>query len=742
MTNNFGTNLTATSSKELEENYKKTRKNIGILGTLILSFKTLGVIYGDIGTSPLYVLTGIFPDPPTDDRDVVGACSLIIWSLTIVPMIKYIFIVLRADDNGQGGTFALYSLLNRHSGLSVRDEQRPDDLTIVNYDTTSNHSIKENQNLIARSKFVQKFLLVVVLLGASLIMSDGLLTPAISVISAVEGITIPAPSLATGYVVPSISSAILFVLFMVQRFGTNKVGFLFAPIVFLWFLAIACTGIWNITFYPQILKAFSPHYVFDYFIRNKGAGFERLGGVLLAITGVEALYADLGHFNRISIQLSFPCIVYPSLVLAYLGQGSRIVLDPTVVSNTFWQTVPQNAFIYWTTFVLATLATIIASQAMISATFSLVHQAMQLDCFLRVKIIHTSKKIAGQIYIPEVNYVLMVAIIITCYIFRASANLTVAYGVAVASVMFLTTILLSTVMRVVWKLPIIVSVAFFLVFGIVDVAFLSATLLKVVNGGWFTLTLGVVLATIMLTWKWGSNIKFQYELNSKASFDDIFVPSNNGSPNPEPDNEEAVQEKSSELIMRHSSSLSDIKPERNVFKLAGSGFQVSRLPGIGLFYNPSGFGIPLTFEHFVQHFPAVPQILIFISIRPLAIPYVGEGDRLVVTKIKDYHGCYRVIARYGYMEDVSQGEEFVTKMIETIRKIDPDHEGLSESSNPGKHITYVIGRQSIQPKPDSSSLKRSLINFYVFLENISREIYGNWKIPIDDVIDVGMKLAA
>ena len=339
----------------------------------------------------------------------------------------------------------------------------------------------------------------------------------------------------------------------------------------------------------------------------------------------------------------------------------------------------------------------------------------------------------------------MVATIITCFIFQKSANLTIAYGVAVSSVMFLTTILLSVVICVVWKLPIMVAVAFFLIFSIVDVSFLGATLLKVHNGGWFTLTLGIVIATIMLIWKWGATLKFQYELNSKTSFEDIFI-SINESYSPEPDNEKVIQEpkdvQSSELTMRHSySNEININSQRNILKLVSNGFQVSRLPGIGMFYNPAGFGVPLTFEHFVQHFPAVPQILIFISIRPLAIPYVGEDDRLAVTKVRDYHGCYRVIARYGYMEEVSQGEGFVAKMIETIRKIDPDHEGLSESSNSGKHITYVIGRQSIQPRPNSSFLKRALINFYVFLESISRELYRNWNIPIDDVIEVGMKLA-
>src|ERR1051325_10971816 len=333
----------------------------------------------------------------------------------------------------------------------------------------------------------------------------------------------------------------------------------------------------------------------------------------------------------------------------------------------------------------------------------------------------------------------MVATIITCFIFQKSANLSVAYGVAVASVMFMTTILLSITIHIVWRLPIIVAVIFLVVFGIVDLAFLFPTLLKFRSGGWFTLLLGLILTIIMLIWKWGTNLKFQHELNSKTSFETIFVTDDNS----ESDEKvrTSINEQSDELTIRYSSSSTElnVKSQTNVLQLADSKFHVSRLPGIGMFYNEAGFGVPLAFKHFVQHFPAVPQVLIFVSIRPLAIPYVGEDDRLVVKRVSDYHGCYRIIARYGYMEDVSQGEEFVTKMIEAIRKIDPD-ESLSESLT-GKHITYVLNRQSIRPEPNSFLLKRILINFYIFLENISRQLYGNWDIPIEDVIDVGMKIA-
>ncbi|CAG8564709.1 23805_t:CDS:10, partial [Gigaspora rosea] len=384
--------------RNINEKGQHIKKGSSALLTLSLAFKSIGIIYGDIGTSPLYVFTGIFSDPPTNSQDVYGALSLIVWSLTIVPLIKYVFIVLRADDNGEGGTFALYSLLCRHSGLSVRGNENSDDLTIANYDTMSIISSKEHPNFIKRSKTVQFVLLIVVLLGSSLVLSDGLLTPAISVISAVEGMEVRAPSLESG-VVP-ISCIIIILLFLVQQFGTAKVGNCFAPIISLWFIAIACVGIWNITYYPKIFEAYNPYHAINYFIRNHASGFTNLGGILLAITGVEALFADLGHFNHRAIQISFPCFVYIPLLLVYTGQAARLVLEPNFYVNTFWLTTPTNPVIYWIIFILAILATIIASQAMISATFSLIYQSMKLDCFPDVKVVHTSQKVKGQIFIP------------------------------------------------------------------------------------------------------------------------------------------------------------------------------------------------------------------------------------------------------------------------------------------------------------------------------------------------------
>ncbi|CAG8525826.1 5970_t:CDS:10 [Acaulospora morrowiae] len=718
--------------------------DIGFKKTLILAFQSIGVIYGDIGTSPLYVYTGIFSDPPGDSRDVVGVLSLIIWSLTIVTLIKYVFFILRADDNGEGGTFALYSLLSRHSGISIRGELRVDDLTTTDYDAISTHSRNEKPNFIKRSKIVQRVLLVVVLFGTSLVMSDGLLTPAISVISAVEGIAVPAPHLIDA-VVP-ISCAIIVFLFLGQSFGTGRVGGFFAPLIFLWFLSLAIIGVWNITKYPAVLKALNPYHAINYFSRNGGPSFEVLGGVLLAITGVEALYADLGHFNRTSIQISFPFLVYPSLLLAYMGQGARLILDPNVITNTFWKTLPaSDGPIYWIIFVLATVATIIASQAMISATFSLIHQAMQLDCFPRVKIVHTSKSVAGQIYIPEVDIVVLLfsqgAMVVTliflspldqlssndlhrdhCDHIQAQAWLWLMASVAVSSVMFISTILYTLVLVLVFRLPIFVAVSFFLVFGLIDVSFLSATLLKVSSGGWFTLTIGVLLCLLMLLWQWGTTRTIEFELDRETRLDKLFD-------NIASDELTLIEDQDDENIVNSGGRL-------QLFKTS---FVVNRLPGISLFYKEVGVGVPLTFSHFVQHFPAIAETLIFITIFPVPVPIVSEESKLVVRKIRNYEGIYQVIARYGYMEDVSQGDKFIEKLVNALCKVDPTSTCLSKGIK-DTTVTYVLSQYSIISRPNSAWWKRALVNGYIFLMNNSRRIHDSWHIPVEDVVDIGIKV--
>ncbi|CAG8779835.1 34627_t:CDS:2 [Gigaspora margarita] len=494
------------------------------------------------------------------------------------------------------------------------------DLTTINHDSIPVGDSKEGPNLIKRSIRVQTSLLGVVLIGSSLVMSDGLLTPAVSVISAVEGMAVPAPNL-TPAIVP-ISCVILIVLFLLQQFGTGKVGTLFAPIVFLWFLAIACVGIWNISQYPEIFGAYNPYYAFDYFIRKQDAGFTDLGGILLAITGVEALFADLGHFNQRAIQISFSLFVYIPLVLVYTGQAARLVLDPTVIANTFWLTTPSDPVIYWIIFILAILATIIASQAMISATFSLIYQSMQLDCFPRVKVIHTSEKVEGQIYIPE-----------------------------------------------------------------------TPDFDKIFKGENFE----------------------KFEILEK-NLDNV--------------SHEITLENSNEIMLGNDNENISID----------TGF--TRSPGIGLFYSDIGTKIPLSFTQFVKHFPIIPQNLVFINIQTVADPKVGDSDRLNVEKVKNYEGCYQVTARYGYLEQVSQGREFLLLLVESIRKIDPINKNLTHDFNPDNDsVTYIVGQQSLCSKPDTPWWARILIGVYMFIYFNSRTFYSNWDIPVENTVVVGVKIS-
>ena len=342
---------------------------------LTLSLRSLGIIFGDIGTSPLYVVNTIFDYQPTESQ-CIGALSLVVWSLIVVVTIKYGIFILMADNYGEGGTFALCGLLTG-----------------------------EKSPLGRRAKRV---ITIVAIAAASLLLGDGALTPAVSVLSAVEGIAVEAPNL-QNWIVP-ISVIIIVLLFLAQRWGTSKIGIIFGPIMFVWFVCLFMIGIWRITLRPSILKAFNPWEAFHYLLIEKKRGFYQIGGVFLAVTGLEALYADLGHFGRWPIRCSWFFIVFPAVLFNYLGQGALLIADPTLIDNPFYHSVPDWA--HWPMVVLATVATIIASQAIITGSFSLISQAIGMQCSVPFKIYHTSKKVIGQIYVPAINYILMILTIV------------------------------------------------------------------------------------------------------------------------------------------------------------------------------------------------------------------------------------------------------------------------------------------------------------------------------------------
>lgn len=369
------------------------------------------------------------------------------------------------------------------------------------------------------SKWFQNFTMGCVIGGVALLLGDGVLTPAISVLSAVEGIAVAAP--ATQPAIVPVTIIILLLLFLVQFLGTNKVGAIFSPIVILWLLLLAGMGIFNmVKFGPGVLKALNPQYMFMYFIDLGQLSWRMMGGVMLSITGTEALFADLGHFSRLSIQLATICVVYPCLILQYLGQSAALLSNPSQWNTSFWSSVPGP--LYWLIVVLSVLATVIASQALISASFSVVSQAMRLNLFPPVKIVHTSAHHATQIYSPDVNYTLMVVTIIIVAAFQSSEALAGAYGIAVCMDMLLTTCLIATVMRLVWKWNIIIPIIFLLVYGVIVGAYLSSNLLKVPKGGWLPLAMAAVLATIMGIWRWGKGLTMQQKWRFRKPYNKMF----------------------------------------------------------------------------------------------------------------------------------------------------------------------------------------------------------------------------
>lgn len=403
----------------------KGKSKKGFKHLFVVAFSTLGMVYGDIGTSPLYVYSSTFPNgAPQDDNRILGAFSMIFWTLTVVVLVKYVLLMLRADDNGEGGIISLYSLIKRAAGLPTLTHLHPGGEDFGEDQDTGKLATWFKTKL-RRSHWQQISLLVLVLLAVNMIISDGVLTPAISVISAVEGIQYNA-ALSDGAVI-GITCAILVLLFFIQPFGTQKISFIFSPIILLWLVANAAIGAYNIAkFNPSVAKGLSPHYIYYYWSGDAPAAWRTLGSIMLSITGAEALYADMGHFSAKAIQLSFLTIVYPSLVLTYLGQTAFITANRELSVQAFWASIPKPVYVPMV--ILAALAAIIASQAMITGAFSITKQGIAIRCFPRFTVRHTSAHNEGQVYIPEINYSLMVGCLIIVAAFQNSGRIGNAYG--------------------------------------------------------------------------------------------------------------------------------------------------------------------------------------------------------------------------------------------------------------------------------------------------------------------------
>ncbi|KAL9249117.1 Potassium transporter 5-like protein [Drosera capensis] len=582
--------------------------------TLSLAFQSIGVIYGDIGTSPLYVYSSTFTDGIKHNDDILGVLSLIIYTIALIPMIKYVFIVLWANDNGDGGTFALYSKICKYvPKVSQIPNQQPEDMELSNYRIEpSSMELKRAAKIkefIENSGISKQILFLLTILGTSMVMGDGVLTPSISVLSAIGGI----PHLHTDAIV-WISVAVLVILFSVQRFGTDKVGFSFAPIVSVWFLFISGIGLYNL-FKNDIgvLKAFYPKYIVDYFKRNGKQGWVSLG--------TEAMFADLGHFNVRAIQISFSTMVFPALLMAYSGQAAYLRKHPGDVLNTFYASIPHR--VYWPMFVVAVAAAIIASQAMISGAYAIISQSLALGCFPRVKVVHTSAKYEGQVYIPEINYVLMIGCVLVTLGFKTTAKIGNAYGIAVCIVMVITTSMLTLIMLMIWKTSIWKVALFVFFFGVIELVYLSSVLEKFTQGGFLPLLLAFFLMTIMTIWHYVHKHKYMYEACNKVSVDEV---------------QKIVQNP-----------------------------KINRVPGIGLFYSELVQGIPPIFRHFVNNIPSINMVLIFVSIKKIPISRVLSEERFLFRRIRPKeHRMFRCVVRYGYNDVNESPATFERQLVDNL----------------------------------------------------------------------------
>ncbi|XP_076925915.1 potassium transporter 5-like [Bidens hawaiensis] len=684
-------------------------KDWGVI--LRLAFQSIGVVYGDIGTSPLYVYSSTFTDGIKHPDDILGVLSLIFYTITIIPVLKYVVIVLRANDNGDGGTFALYSKLCRYAKVGLIPSEQLEDREVSNYQLElpgkQNTISTKVKKTLEQSNFAKFALLFAAMLGTSMVIGDGILTPSISVLSAVSGLKEATDAMTEGRIV-IISVIILITLFMVQRFGTDRVGYSFAPIICVWFALIGGIGVYNfIKFDPSVAKAINPKYIIDYFKRNGKDGWISLGGVVLAITGTEAMFADLGHFTVKSIQISMGCVVYPALITAYSGQASWLRKHQNQVSDTFYKSAPDA--LYWPVFVVAVMAAIIASQAMISGTFSIIKQSLSLGCFPRVQVLHTSHKYEGQVYIPEMNYLLMIGCVLVTVSFRTTENIGHAYGIAVIFAETLTSGFMVVIMLVIWKTNILLVILFVLVISSTEYVYLSAVLYKFGEGGYLPFSFAVVLMFIMCTWNYVYRGKYNYELDHKVS--------------------------------------------REAIKGIVTDTNISRMGGLAIFYSELAHGIPPIFKHYVDNVPALHSVIVFVSVKSLPVSRVAPEERFLFRRVKpnDLY-VFRCVVRYGYTDVRNEKESFEKILVENLKSFieydygtepqqgrirDEDVAKLDQAWRSG--VVHLVGENEIVSRPGSSIGKKFLIDYaYNFMKRNLKQSYNVFEIPHEKLLKVGM----
>jgi KUP system potassium uptake protein len=623
-------------------------RHAGSTGVAAMSVAAMGVVYGDIGTSPLYTMKEIFssghhPVPVTPDN-VLGILSLVFWAMTITVSLKYVMFITRADNKGEGGIMALTSLALRLEQLNPR---------------------------------MLWLLSALGIFGAALFYGDAAITPALSVLSAVEGLEVATPAFKP-YVVP-IAIGILVGLFFFQRRGTASVAALFGPLMLFWFATLAALGIWNIVKHPAVFAAVNPWYALHFFVENRMLAYLALGAVVLAITGGEALYADMGHFGRRPIKLAWLYFVFPALYLNYLGQGALILEEPEAVRNPFFLSAPE--LLLYPLVALATVATIIASQAVISGAFSLTSQAIQLGYAPRIRIKYTSEHEMGQIYIPNINWLLLIAVLLLVLMFRNSSSLASAYGIAVTLTMMIDTILAFVVVRALWGWSWGVAVLFLVFFVSVDFAFFSANIVKVLDGGWFPLVLGGTIFTLLATWKGGRALLYEKLKRDSMPLDAFIKSLSYGGPH--------------------------------------------RVEGTGIFMTTNPDGVPRAMLHNMLHNKVLHETVVLLNVRVEDVPYVLAAERVRVVKLPQ--GFFQVMVRYGFKD-----EPDIPAALECCAASGLRYEPMETS--------FFLGRETIVRSVPVSGMPRWRQLLFTFMFRNAEPATAYFKIPTNRVVELGTQV--
>ncbi|HEY6672275.1 MAG TPA: KUP/HAK/KT family potassium transporter [Solirubrobacterales bacterium] len=626
------------------------------LGRAAVTIAALGVVFGDIGTSPIYTIQTAFnPGDPhpieATTEHVFGVASLIFWAVTMIVTIKYVGLVMSADNDGEGGIMALISQI-RQIGKGLQ----------------------------GRTKFLLAGLGV---FGAALFFGDSMITPAISVLSAVEG-TKTISSEMDEFVIP-ITVTIIVILFAIQRVGTGAVGRVFGPIMLLWFATIAALGIRGITMHPEVLKALSPSYAFDFLFHSGSSGFYSLASVVLAITGVEALYADMGHFGRGAITRAWLLLVFPACILSYLGQGALILDDRTAIDAPFFLLMPHDGLIPLV--ILATAATVIASQAVISGAFSIAHQAAQLGYLPRLRVIHTSARTYGQVYVPIINWLLMVAVLALVLSFQSSAKLAFAFGMAVTGTILITTILFFVIVRERWQRPLWLTLLGATVFMSLELGFFAANLTKLTHGAWLPLTIGVILFIVMTTWYRGRELVTAERFEVEGPLRDF------------------------------------------VKELRTHDPPVARVPGTGVFLNRGKETAPLAMRACVDHLHSLPENAVILSLETLPVPRIRERDRLKIDDLgyRDDRLTF-VRAKHGYAEEYD-----VPKLVRQIAKA-----GV-ECPVDARVASFYLSRVQLRAT-DRPGMSRWRKRLFLITAGITAEPADYFRLPRERTISLGSQI--